>query len=98
MSNKEIEQDIIRTLESGFHKVLTKQEDEDLIKNFNQFIYSEKGRAALKANHFYFVKNIRQKISQAFNKDFNCFGCKYAKKGQNACSICTVIQSIINAM
>lgn len=62
------------------------------------FLNTEDGKKALRANHFFYVKEIRRRISQAFNLNFKCDGCKYEETDGDRCASCNVVQNIINAM
>ena len=78
--------------------VISKIEIAAARKNTMFFLNTEDGKNALRVNHFYYVKEIRRRISQAFNLGFKCDGCRYEGTNGDRCAACGTVKNIINAM
>ena len=78
--------------------VIPKTEAAAAHKDATLFLNTADGKKALRANHFFYVKEIRQRIAGAFNKGFECDRCRYEGSDGDRCGVCNVVQNIINAM
>ena len=95
------EKEMIKYLESNGFKVVGVKKYHALTKDYEFFLHKEEGREVLRKNHFYFVKETREKISGAFNQHFICSGCRYEKERGTLFSVCTLcikVQNILKSM
>jgi hypothetical protein len=79
-------------------RVMPNAEYASLKKKTKFFLFTDEGRNILRANRFYYVKEVREKVSVAFAEEFKCDKCKYEGCEGDVCRTCAIVQHILKSM
>ena len=90
--------EMIKKLNVEGYSVVENWKYQEFRRNYKFFIETEEGREILKNNHLLSRREVKAKMSQAFNKDFQCLSCSYYKNKESICVPCRKLQNIINTM
>ena len=96
--DEQIKFEMIRKLNEAGYGVVEGWKYQEFRKNYKFFVETDEGREILRNNHFISRKEIKGKMSQAFNKDFQCTGCQYYKNNESICVPCRKLQNIIKTV